>query len=69
VRNVVETNRGAVIISSGEGIYTCVADGKLGSKRTAKQARWKYPGTMIKISLDIKKFVPDEVTEEEFTWE
>lgn len=70
VRNAVERNKGTVIISSGEGIYSCYPSvGPSPSKRTGKPARFKYPGTMIHITLQKSDFVPDEVDEEEFQWE
>jgi ABC-type transporter Mla MlaB component len=70
VQNVVELHSGKVQITSGEGIYTCVPSGELsGSKRSGRTARTMYPGTMIRMQLDIRDFVPDEVGEEEFVWE
>ncbi|NHZ83695.1 hypothetical protein F2P44_31170 [Massilia sp. CCM 8695] len=70
IRNVVEKNRGTVDIISGQGGYTCSAATKKGSsKRVGRSARATYPGTMIKIVLQKNKFVPDDIDEEDFTWE
>lgn len=70
VRNVVERNKGTLIITSGEGMYSCYpATGAAPSKRTGKPAGSKFPGTMIHITLQESDFSPDEVDEEEFQWE
>lgn len=69
IQNVVARNHGTVIISSGQGMYSCVTglDGKL--KGTPRAAPGKYPGTMIYITLNKSDFVPDEVDAEEFQWD
>lgn len=72
IRNVVTRNAGSVIIYSGKGIYSCTP-GKPGGlvKRTGRPAPHGglYPGTMIYMTLDMKKFVPSEIDGEEFAWE
>jgi anti-sigma regulatory factor (Ser/Thr protein kinase)/ABC-type transporter Mla MlaB component len=70
IKNVVEWNRGTVVIHSGSGIYTCTPGTKPGtSKRVGRTANFKYPGTMIRITLQKSDFRPDEVNEEEFQWD
>lgn len=61
---VVERNQGMLIITSGEGIYTC-----LPRKRSAKRTVSNYPGTMIHITLQAENFKPDDVDQEDFTWD
>jgi len=61
---VVELCKGVLIITAGEGYYTCVP-----GTRKAKQAPAKYPGTMIRITLKKSDFKPDEVDEEDFRWD
>lgn len=72
IRNVVTRNSGSVIICSGKGIYTCFREQQGGKeKRSGKPTRHAntYPGTLIYVTLETKKFVPSEVDEEEFAWE
>ena len=70
IRNAVERNKGTVIISSGEGIYSCYpSTGPKPSKRTGRSAPSQFPGTMIHITLRKSNFVPDDIDEEEFEWE
>lgn len=70
VRNVVERNGGTVDIVSGEGAYLCTPGARRGlSKRTGRAAKAVYPGTMIRVVLEVKKFIPDEVEKEEFKWD
>ncbi|MYM32547.1 hypothetical protein GTP58_29865 [Duganella sp. CY15W] len=71
IRNVVERNSGKIVITSGNGIYTCVPSGvsEQGSKRSGRNATATYPGTLIRAQLDIRDFVPDVVEHEEFIWE
>lgn len=67
IQNVVTKNSGSVIIFSGNGIYSCVPGAK-GSGRSAPHGG-VYPGTMIYITIDTKKFVPSEIDKEAFVWE
>lgn len=63
---------GSVIIYSGKGIYSCIPDHSPETvKRVGSEAEFNglYPGTMIYITLDTTKFVPDEIDEEDFVWE
>lgn len=70
IKNVVEWNKGTVVIHSGRGIYTCTPGPQLGtSKRVGRTANFTYPGTMIRITLQKSDFRPDEVNEEEFQWD
>ena len=61
---VVELCKGVLLITAGEGYYTC-----LPGKRNAKRGLAKYPGTMIRISLRKSDFKPDDVDEEDFQWD
>jgi anti-sigma regulatory factor (Ser/Thr protein kinase) len=61
---VVELCKGVLLITAGEGQYTCVP-----GKRNAKRGLAKYPGTMIRITLRKSDFKPDDVDEEDFKWD
>lgn len=66
IKNVVAKNSGLVVIQSRKGLVSCVkVNGEL--KRSARLAAGFYPGTLIQITLDTKKFVSDE-HEEVFEW-
>jgi anti-sigma regulatory factor (Ser/Thr protein kinase) len=69
IRNVVQRNRGSVIISSGNGIYSCVHQPGKPNKGTGRTAPGQYPGTVIYITLKKSEFVPSELDGEEFEWE
>lgn len=71
IRNVVTRNSGSVKIYSRKGIFTCILDQK--TAKLKKISRFApgdglYPGTLIYVTLDTKKFVPSEIDEEEFSW-
>lgn len=71
IKNVTR-NFGSVIIYSGKGIFSCIPDNSGGlEKRVGSQASFNglYPGTMIYVTLDTKKFVPSDLDQEEFIWE
>jgi anti-sigma regulatory factor (Ser/Thr protein kinase) len=72
IRNVVTRNSGSVIIYSGKGIYSCtVGPNGVAAKGTGKAAPrgGHYPGTMIYVTLDTKRFVPSAIEEEKFVWD
>lgn len=69
LRNVVGRNRGTVVISSGEGLFTCVPHAGFEPKGSGRPARGTYPGTMIYITFNKSDFVPSEIDGEEFQWE
>jgi hypothetical protein len=71
IKNVTR-NFGSVIIYSGKGIYSCVPGHSSDMERrvgSVAEFNGLYPGTMIYITLDTKKFVPSEIDEEDFVWE
>lgn len=67
VRNIVSLHGGVVNIHSGRGSYSCVRDGSGGVKDTPKRAPAFYPGTMLRLTLDIAKMSVSN-DEEEFEW-
>ena len=69
IQNVVARNHGAVIICSGEGIYSAVYDPDKPFKGTGRPAPGRYPGTMIYMRLPRSEFVPDDIDEQEFQWD
>lgn len=61
---VVELCKGVLLITAGEGSYTCIP-----GKRNGKRGLAKYPGTMIRIALQKAEFKPDDMDEEDFQWD
>lgn len=63
-------NQGTVTIHSGKGVVAASHNprSRTGIKLDRRTPTGFYPGTLFYITIDVRKFKPDHVTEEEFSW-
>ncbi len=67
IKNVVGRNKGAIIIYSRRGVFSCAARGDM-IDRTPRAARGFYPGTLLNIILRVNNNLGDDDAEEAFSW-